>query len=438
VDGIKTQKLKNKISLPASAMPKALQAGKFKFFRKSDIEKMYSELSKYKFSVCKAVLLLSVIICFTVPFRASAAFLYLLPQSQTVLSGEILTVTVYLDTEGQEINAIQADLKFDSAAMQVVDLNVGGSILSLWPKDPSISEEKKEISITGGVPNGFKGQGVIERISFYALEPNESNSTMSLNFQNSSMALLNDGKGTKADLNFFDGQYEVISRPKDLPVVSCGQEPGKTSWIASNILYIHWNITEGVEYSYILSRDPTAEPDGMPDKPGGDLKWMGDMKYEGLGDGMYYFSLKQKISGNNWSEKTTCQSKIDTMPPENFAPEISKDPSIFSGNYFLSFTAQDKTSGIDHFEVREHLKAGTILSPKEKSEWIKIASPYLLRDQKLQSLIEVKAVDKAGNEMIVSIPAAHKPSSNKLILLLAFVVLIIIFIVFRLFRAMIK
>jgi len=94
----------------------------------------------------------------------------------------------------------------------------------------------------------------------------------------------------------------------------------------------------------------------------------------------------------------------DKTPPELFTPEISRSPDTFNNQWFLVFATQDKGYGIDHYEINE-------VSPIiHNIPWLgkliisgtfKIAeSPYLLKDQGLQSYIYVKAVDKAGNERI--------------------------------------
>lgn len=83
---------------------------------------------------------------------------------------------------------------------------------------------------------------------------------------------------------------------------------------------------------------------------------------------------------------------IDEEPPEDFRPDIGKDPEIFGGQYFLVFVTQDKGSGIDHYEIREGF-----WGKYERAE-----SPYLIKDQSLNKKIYVKAVDKALNERVVS------------------------------------
>ena len=100
--------------------------------------------------------------------------------------------------------------------------------------------------------------------------------------------------------------------------------------------------------------------------------------------------LPEKIEKprDEWQEEL----EKDTIPPEAFEIELYQDPSIFGGKYFIVFSTTDKQTGIDHYEVKEG-----------KRKWQEAESPYLLGDQKLESIIKVKAVDKAGNERTVLI-----------------------------------
>ena len=87
------------------------------------------------------------------------------------------------------------------------------------------------------------------------------------------------------------------------------------------------------------------------------------------------------------------QLPADNLPPENFQPTINTNPKIFNGQYFLTFDTQDKGTGIDHYEVSEGEK------PFKKT-----TSPYLLKYQRLNKEIKIKAIDKAGNEKLVTLP----------------------------------
>ena len=83
----------------------------------------------------------------------------------------------------------------------------------------------------------------------------------------------------------------------------------------------------------------------------------------------------------------------DDVPPESFGIVVLKDPQIFEGKYFVVFNAQDKQTGIDHYEILEK-------RPEQRKKWKIAKSPYLLEDQTLRSIIEIKAIDKAGNERL--------------------------------------
>ena len=81
-----------------------------------------------------------------------------------------------------------------------------------------------------------------------------------------------------------------------------------------------------------------------------------------------------------------------------------------AGKSFLVFDAQDKGSGIDHYEVLEKPQSQSIFTLPffKKEQWVSGQSPYLLQDQKLQSLILVKAFDRANNTMVATLPAPNK------------------------------
>jgi hypothetical protein len=92
----------------------------------------------------------------------------------------------------------------------------------------------------------------------------------------------------------------------------------------------------------------------------------------------------------------------DSTPPSDFAISIAQDPVAFSGQYFITWNTQDKQSGMDHYEVMEEpledfyaFRWGRADAP-----WVETESPYVLKDQTLNSTIRVKAIDKAGNETI--------------------------------------
>lgn len=125
----------------------------------------------------------------------------------------------------------------------------------------------------------------------------------------------------------------------------------------------------------------------------------------------------------------------DKMPPEPFEIEIKKDPSVYNNKYFIVFNTTDKQTGVDHYEISE-TKGGL---NKLEEKWNYGQVPYPLFDQTLESIIKVKAIDKAGNATVsIYIPekiqplkppvkAAPLPLNLPLIILIAIILLIIIF-----------
>ncbi len=95
----------------------------------------------------------------------------------------------------------------------------------------------------------------------------------------------------------------------------------------------------------------------------------------------------------------------DNQAPEEFSITLERTPNAFSNRYFITFNTTDKQSGIDGYEVMEEpltdfwsFRWGAVDAP-----WIQTRSPYILKDQSLNSTIRVRAIDKAGNEYIATL-----------------------------------
>ncbi len=125
---------------------------------------------------------------------------------------------------------------------------------------------------------------------------------------------------------------------------------------------------------------------------------------------------------NSWDDEV----KSDRIPPEEF----TLDDPVKNANdkYYITFSTTDKQTGVDHYEVMEEPLShfGTFQWGRADAPWIRVVEPeniqYVLRDQSLNSIIYVKAVDKAGNEYIAKlIPDENMRtlSGNQLLLLIA-------------------
>ena len=359
-----------------------------------------------------------------VPLVGQAAVLYLEPENGQYYQGDTFIINLKVNTEGEEINTVEGNLKFSRDLLKFIDFIKGDSILSLWVQEPAYFKEEGKISFLGGIPDGFRGDGKILSIVLQTISLGEAK----ISFQDISKVLLNDGKGTPAQLSFSEGNYQITERPKELPEIFSRSHPDQNKWYQNKTLHLHWDLIEGTEYSFLLSYNPLAEPDEIPDRPEGELIWMGDIEYANLEDGIYYFTLKQKLPDQNWSKTATFRAMIDATSPEDFKPEIAK----IEGKNYLVFTTIDKTSGIDHYEAKE---LSRIFPKNNKKEWKLATSPYLLENQSLRTIIKIKAVDKAGNEKISEIAPPFKITWKDIIIsLVILIVIAVIWLIIQRFK----
>lgn len=80
----------------------------------------------------------------------------------------------------------------------------------------------------------------------------------------------------------------------------------------------------------------------------------------------------------------------DTTPPLPFEVIITNSPKAFDGEHFAVFDTVDEGTGVDHYEVKES-------SLYTSTTWLHTDSPYHLQTQGGEVLVEVRAIDGAGN-----------------------------------------
>ena len=92
----------------------------------------------------------------------------------------------------------------------------------------------------------------------------------------------------------------------------------------------------------------------------------------------------------------------DTIPPEEFSATVEE----INKAWYVVFNTTDKQTGISHYEVIEESQRESNLFGfgAANAPWEETRSPHLLTDQKRNSVVRVKAIDKAGNEYVATIP----------------------------------
>lgn len=126
---------------------------------------------------------------------------------------------------------------------------------------------------------------------------------------------------------------------------------------------------------------------------------------DGLGtaDQVNAFGARLEIIPDTDGHSPLTAALDDNEPPEIFYPEIISSPSIYGGDHALIFSATDKKSGLDRYEIMEKKNYSLLGLRVSTGDWKIAESPYRLNDQKLKSEISVKAVDRRGNERLATI-----------------------------------
>jgi hypothetical protein len=118
----------------------------------------------------------------------------------------------------------------------------------------------------------------------------------------------------------------------------------------------------------------------------------------------------------------------DNIPPEEFSIFLSRDDLAFTNKYYIAFNTTDKQTGIDEYQVMEEPleQLGSFGWGAADAPWITTRSPYVLKDQTLNSVIRVKAIDKAGNEYIATLipeESMRTKQQNRMLTIVIFVVI---------------
>ncbi len=122
-----------------------------------------------------------------------AATLDLSPSAGDLTVGNILGVSVLVDTKGSSINNSDAVINFPASLLEVISISKSGSIFTLWVEEPAFSNAAGTITFNGGLPTpGFNGSaGRLVSIAFRVKAPG----TASVFFSAGSVRA-NDGLGT--------------------------------------------------------------------------------------------------------------------------------------------------------------------------------------------------------------------------------------------------
>ncbi len=188
--------------------------------------KLFQIKIKFKNILFGTVVLIFSIFAFP---SCEAAVLYLDHTLGEYRPGEIFTVNVRLENEGECLNAFEVYVKYPADAVKFVDFSDGDSFLTLWVQRPKVDEENGIVSFVGGIPGGYCGRlpgdigpsnilgGIIFRIPGFQVTGGRPADSARIEVMGISQALLSDGFGTPAKLSFRPAEFKIIRDDALLP-----------------------------------------------------------------------------------------------------------------------------------------------------------------------------------------------------------------------------
>lgn len=136
---------------------------------------------------------------------------------EAVKTGERFTVGVFAYAH-VPVNAVDVTLRFDSNTVEVLEVDRGQSVLTIWTEDPIVTKES--VTLRGGTfRKGFLGEHKIASIDLKAKQTGNSQFTTS-----DVMLLAGDGKGTPVSTSESSDSkvslyvYDSNSSPEDIGV----------------------------------------------------------------------------------------------------------------------------------------------------------------------------------------------------------------------------
>ena len=371
-DNINTQKMTYKSTKPPKSLLRNIGISVTKNQFRNGKRKFVFSRAAFRVSriFVSIVFVLSYIFVFS--YDAHAAQLYLYPDNLDVRTGASFVVEVRLDTEGESVNAIDITGTVENGIIE--SITTANSIIDIFIDATAVGQNTFHFS--GGTPGGFVGSGIVGRLSITATKPG----SLSISFGNATI-LSGSGESLLSEIKVRSATENVLQPNGDHIIITSKSHPNQNEWYNEKDLKLHWNLENGMEYSYLMSLDPGAVPDDTPDKPQGTLEWQGDISINDLTDGINYFTLK-RVGENSVARY---RAMIDTVPPEWLGFEKSAGVAETEYKDFLSFLAKDELSGINHYEVGVDDSPSVLLTSQS----------YILPSE--YTHITITAFDNAGN-----------------------------------------
>lgn len=145
-------------------------------------------------------------LAFVILFSAAPVFaaeIFFETESSEIKLDDQFEVGVFLNTENEDINAIEGKIIFPADILELKEIKDGNSIINFWVERPKA--KNGEILFSGIIPGGyFSKKGLIFSAVFQSIQEGQR-----LIEIRDAKVLLNDGKGTPTETTIFNFQFNI-------------------------------------------------------------------------------------------------------------------------------------------------------------------------------------------------------------------------------------
>lgn len=330
---------------------------------------------------------------------AHAATLELALEKSITSAKEDIAVLVTINSEGQDVNTVQASISFPAGLLEVTKVDHSNSIFSFWLQEPTFDNNKGTIRFAGGSISGFNGSSLkVIQISFRV----KGSGSGRLGVTDGAITA-SDGTGSNVyttakglDINIpTSSEFQAVKLERAVTAATIAKElpaklgldipfyPDSTKWN---------NRSASFQAKWIINSDTTKAAISI-DKKNNSIPLAssealtGSKIFPALEDGTWYIHLR--VANNiGWSSTLHYRIAVDTTPPNSFKITSNSGFNTDDPKPIITFLSSDLVSGIKNYTVKLD---GNIITTTEKNTYQ--FEPLLPGVHQLS----VVAVDNAGN-----------------------------------------
>ena len=150
------------------------------------------------------------LLIWSIPALSFAANIFFSADNNSFPAGEDFLMEIFMDTEGEGINAVEGKLVYTNDLIEIKEIRDGSSSINFWIERPRIYQPGIVV-FSGITPGGVSGKNLLFGIVFHAQKTGQG----SINFDETKV-LKNDGEGTPAEVRISNFQFSISAEASAL------------------------------------------------------------------------------------------------------------------------------------------------------------------------------------------------------------------------------